>query len=58
MKISTKKGIFDFIEMFCMAFTVCSLLTLGHVNMIIKILTGLAVVVTYPIIKESTLEFK
>lgn len=56
MKISTKKRIFDFIEMFCMAFTVCSLLTLGHVNMIIKILISLAVIVTYSMIKESTLE--
>lgn len=56
MKRSMKKNIFDFIEMFCMAFTVCSLLTLGHVNMIIKILIGLAVIVTYPMIKESTLK--
>lgn len=56
MKRSTKKNIFDFIEMFYMAFTVCSLLTLGHVNMIIKILISLAVVVTYPMIKESTLK--
>lgn len=58
MKISTKKRIFDFIEMFYMAFTVCSLLTLGHMNMIVKILICLAVIVTYSMIKESTLEFK
>lgn len=58
MKISTKKGIFDFIEIFCMAFTVYSLLTLGHVNMIVKILISLAVIVTYLMIKELTLQFK
>ena len=56
MKISTKEGIFDFIELFCIVFTVYCLLSFGSVDIIIKTLISLAVSVTYPMIKESTLK--
>lgn len=58
MKISTKKGIFDFIELFCIVFTVYCLLSFGSVDVIIKTLISIAVSVTYPMIKELILEFK
>lgn len=58
MKRSTKKNIFDFIELFCIVFTVYYLLSFGSVDIIIKTLISVAVSITYPMIKELILEFK